>query len=768
MHAMLAALLAALLPVFGGGQALAQKAQAQNHAVQKNQAAPSPAQEFPMPRPLSQGLPRSKERLAALAAAPRTPEAAFAMGVFQAAGRQWAEAAQSLSPVVEQQSPLTAWARLYRGFARYRLGDFRAALADFDTVDPADPALGQEALLLQAYCLEALNDPQAAGRYRRFLDGGDNPLRAVGLLRLGAVAAQAGDNPAAEAALSELLRTLPWTASAEKGELLARELYAKGLTAFDPDDPTEMYHRADLLLNRSMAAKARPLITALLASPAVQPGRALYLEAKSAYIRRDTAAAVQGYEDAARAATDPLLSLWAQYHQARAMWRFSGPDDAARMEELLQDVLARGAKLPGSGELLETSRRLLLLLRLERGRFPEALEAARQLEAQAPAGSPQARTQAREQAVWLGGLIRFALADYQGAARGLEAFAAEYPDSEFAPAAVYWRARAAQASGGEDAARQGLARVLERWPNGYYGMLARERLAAMGGAARPGGEQGSQTEEGQGLQTAQQEAERAEPGPGPAGEKARPQAEAGLCAPASGLESPGLARADALLAAQLPELAERELSALNAANPQDAALALRYARLASEQGNHSNAVRALGRALGPCLARGTPEELRPLRGIFYPSRYAEIVDAQLAGTGVDPALIRGLIRQESFFEPEAVSGAGAVGLMQVLPSTAASLAAKNGERAPGAESLKDPAVNIRFGVRYFLERYNEYGGNLPLTLCSYNAGRVKVGVWREFLGGLDRELFTEFIPYTETRDYVKRILGNQAMYRLLY
>jgi len=260
------------------------------------------------------------------------------------------------------------------------------------------------------------------------------------------------------------------------------------------------------------------------------------------------------------------------------------------------------------------------------------------------------------------------------------------------------------------------------------------------------------------------------PVPGP-GRQPAPTG-SGLCSTLAGQEDPdaarGLERAEALLAAQLPELAERELAALSAAYPRNAALAVRYARLASEQGNHASAVRAAGRALGPCLARGTPEELRPLRDIFYPNHYAGLVDAQLAGTGVDPALIRGLIRQESFFEPGAVSGAGAVGLMQVLPSTAASLAARNGERTPGAESLKDPAVNIRFGVRFFLDRYAEYGGSLPLTLASYNAGRVKVGVWREFLGGLDRELFTEFIPYTETRDYVKRIQGNQAMYRLLY
>jgi soluble lytic murein transglycosylase len=232
--------------------------------------------------------------------------------------------------------------------------------------------------------------------------------------------------------------------------------------------------------------------------------------------------------------------------------------------------------------------------------------------------------------------------------------------------------------------------------------------------------------------------------------------------------NPSLERAAMLQAGLLPELAERELAALNAKMPKDPAVAMRYARLATELGNHINAVRATSRAFWGCLARGSRQELQPLRDIVYPNRFQDLILRNLAGTSVDANIIRGLIRQESFFEPEAVSGAGAVGLMQVLPSTARTLAEKLGERGFKAESLKDPAVNVRYGVRYFLERYEEYGGNLALTLASYNAGRVKIGVWREFLGGLDQELFVEFIPYTETRDYVKRILGNQAMYALLY
>ena len=245
------------------------------------------------------------------------------------------------------------------------------------------------------------------------------------------------------------------------------------------------------------------------------------------------------------------------------------------------------------------------------------------------------------------------------------------------------------------------------------------------------------------------------------------------CPSASGLApsqeaASGIVRAELLQELLLPELAERELAALASLFPKDASVALRQARLATDMGNHIIAVRAVSRTFWACLTRGSRQALQPLRDIVYPDRYQELIARNLAGTNVDPNIIRGLIRQESFFEPSAVSGAGAVGLMQVMPATARTLLEKLGEKGFRTETLKDPAVNVRIGVRFFLERYEEYGGNVALTLASYNAGRVKVGVWKEFLGGIDPELFVEFIPYTETRDYVKRILGNQAMYSMLY
>jgi len=690
-------------------------------------AAP-PAADLPLPRPFVQPVKNAPERIARLAARPGDPGSILAIGILRSLSGQHEDAAKTLAQAKAGLPAMSGWARAFAGYSLYRLGRFDDALAELDGLDTADAAFGPEALLLSAYCLEGLGSPEALPRYRRFLDLGDHSFRSVALWRAAELAAVSGDFAGAGEHLRELLTTLPWTGSAEKAEPLARELSASGRIAFNPGSAAALRERIELLLDKSMAQRAAPLIEQYAKAPGADPARALYLQGKALYSRRDTTAAIQHFEDAASTAADPVLAAWAVYHQARAYWRFSGPDDAARMESLLLDSLARARRLPDSAELAEACLRLTMLSRLERARFGEALAAAAELAASGP--EP---TESREQAAWLAGLIRHAQGDHAGAVSSLASFMERFPNSDYAPAARYWSGRAMEAAGDKEKAAASYSAVLSRWPNGYYGMLAKARLGA----------------------------------------RAAVTAQAGACPDFAALAPPeaarpALERAAVLEAGLLPELAERELAAANAAMPKDPALAVRYAALSTSLGNHLTAVRAVSRALWGCLARGTGAELGPIREIVYPNRHPDLIDRNLAGTGVDPNLIRGLIRQESFFEPDAVSGAGAVGLMQMMPATAKSQAEKYGEKGFKVDSLKDPAVNIRFGVRYFLERHQEYGGNVALTLASYNAGRVKLSVWKEFLGGLDPELFVEFIPYTETRDYVKRILGNEDMYAKLY
>ena len=124
--------------------------------------------------------------------------------------------------------------------------------------------------------------------------------------------------------------------------------------------------------------------------------------------------------------------------------------------------------------------------------------------------------------------------------------------------------------------------------------------------------------------------------------------------------------------------------------------------------------------------------------------FAAQIDAAAARNGIDPALLRGLIRQESNFDPNARSGAGAVGLTQLMPGTAAAL---------GVTNPADPAQAIEGGARYLRQQLDRFGGDAGKALAAYNAGPGAV----ERYGGVP--------PYSETRQYVQRVLAFAAEYR---
>jgi len=131
-------------------------------------------------------------------------------------------------------------------------------------------------------------------------------------------------------------------------------------------------------------------------------------------------------------------------------------------------------------------------------------------------------------------------------------------------------------------------------------------------------------------------------------------------------------------------------------------------------------------------------------------------------------LVAALTRQESVFEARALSGAGARGLMQVMPSTGAGLAAGAGVEGWTPELLFNPEINAHLGTRYLGSQMRRYGGKLPYVFSAYNAGEGRVRKWSAFPEARDMEVFTERIPFDETRDYVKILTRNIALYRGLY
>src|SRR5262249_13906852 len=150
----------------------------------------------------------------------------------------------------------------------------------------------------------------------------------------------------------------------------------------------------------------------------------------------------------------------------------------------------------------------------------------------------------------------------------------------------------------------------------------------------------------------------------------------------------------------------------------------------------------------------------------YPMPFASSIHEWSAHAGVDAALTAGLIRQESAFDPQAHSGANAIGLMQILPKTAR-LLAKKGRVGYSRARLHDPDYNIHLGTIYVAGLKHDFG-SVESALAAYNAGEDRVAQWTA--GQNYRELaeFVDSIPFTETREYVEIVTRNADIYRKLY
>jgi soluble lytic murein transglycosylase len=148
----------------------------------------------------------------------------------------------------------------------------------------------------------------------------------------------------------------------------------------------------------------------------------------------------------------------------------------------------------------------------------------------------------------------------------------------------------------------------------------------------------------------------------------------------------------------------------------------------------------------------------------FPVLWESVVEAEAARQQLDPAWVHGVIRSESALAETAISPAGALGLMQVMPATARRLARQHGLRYTGSTQLKVADQNIRFGTTFMRELLDRFGQNPVLTAGAYNAGPAAVDRWLDSRRGTDPEVWIESIPYFETRDYIPRVLAFTAIY----
>ncbi|HEX5482327.1 MAG TPA: transglycosylase SLT domain-containing protein [Terriglobia bacterium] len=337
----------------------------------------------------------------------------------------------------------------------------------------------------------------------------------------------------------------------------------------------------------------------------------------------------------------------------------------------------------------------------------------------------------------------------------LRDFLRRYPDSPHTSAALYWLARIEDQQGNGSEARETDDFLARRFANTYYGLKAHRLLPKKhSGTAKHGSR----------IAKASLAA-----GPAALGMLLfpRPPAAIGPCEDPQPPDS--LAPATTLIALSFPDLAAQYLQNLiaRAGHSPNPEVVLALARLRSSQKDPASALFA-AQSLVPRYTEypfdGLPKEVWNL---LYPRTYWRLVRRYARADRLDPYLVMGLIRQESAFNPRALSSANARGLMQIEPGTATRGVRGRRRRRRVLRNLYEPAYNIRVSCRYLRQLLRSFKGNLPETLAAYNAGDSRVRQWIENSKIQDPDQFLETIPFTDTRGYVERILRDRSIYRSL-
>lgn len=334
----------------------------------------------------------------------------------------------------------------------------------------------------------------------------------------------------------------------------------------------------------------------------------------------------------------------------------------------------------------------------------------------------------REEAAWRLAWIHYLQADDSRAYAAFKRLASDKGEGRYKTASLYWQARAAERTGRTEESRQIFLQIISGQEDSYYtGPAARglERMGVVIEEKRP----------------------------------ANSNLPAGTISPLTPNLSFHLSRAQELAEISLNHLAVAELDEIKSLSSGDLPSRLALMREYSRNGAFSRSVSLASQIHHPS------DELNRYR---YPLAYWEMIQKMSKERGLDPYLILALIRQESLFDPKALSPALAYGLMQLLPSTGARAAYQLGLPSPQPDRLFDPILNLTLGTHYLKELLKLYSNNLVKAIAAYNAGESAVARWERQLSVEDEEEFIERIPYGETRLYVKLVLRNYRIYRKLY
>ncbi len=402
-------------------------------------------------------------------------------------------------------------------------------------------------------------------------------------------------------------------------------------------------------------------------------------------------------------------------------------NDTATQQSIVSQMETRFPDSPWLAEALYSSGNMYLLAK----DYPHAIQYYSDLARRFPTSKYAPLSH------WHAAWLNYRLGNYTDAAQLFGEQLRLFPGTAQIPAALYWRARVYEDQEHNAAtAAEYYKTVLRLFPHYYYAALSQQRLDELGSVA---------PERIAALDAMQ-------PEPIPELTDDVPE------------DDPHVIKAKLLANAGLNEYIAPEI---RAADGSDEWGAFAEAEIYASYGESWRAMRLLKHAIP--FYTSAPIESIPVAywRILFPESYWPEIKADAEKNGLDPYMVAALIRQETEFNPGAVSNKDAYGLMQLLPSVGRAMAHDEGVRHFRTDDLLNPSTNILLGTHYLRLMLDKFNNQPEYAFAAYNAGDDRVTDW-ESIGnyhGIDE--FVESIPFTETREYVQAILRNEEIYREL-
>ncbi len=647
------------------------------------------------------------------------------LGYAHILDKDYAKAVDPLSRAKPRAGDLGEYVNFYLGTAYFQSGRTAEAvttLADFEKQYPESLLLRDAGVLYGSALLAESRAKDAIA----VLEKDRQPPRADLELALGKAYAAAGEPAKAAEILRNLYVTMPLSAEASQADVELKQLAST--TQLPPVGLNGRRTRADLLAKgkrfSDAAAEYRDLLSVV--SPSDRPEIQMAL---AVALRRS------GDDKEAKKILDAMESPAGTEMNIQRIFNLgeiarSDNDEPGFLLYLGQLRQAAPTSFWLQQALLSEGNYYLL-----KPDYDKAIDAYRELEQRFP-NSGRA-SYAHWKVAWLS-LRQGRTAE---AKTGFEQQIGLYPTSAEVPAALYWRARLAEEDKDSAMARAYYQKISERFRNFYYGELARRRLREIkaDAAAQP--------------YTLLDRV---------------PAINAGTHITTSDppIDNLRYQKAQVLENGALVDLAVRELQAAAAEDSGNWVTAA-TAKLYEDAGRYDGAIQVFKRAVPNYFAVDLPTLPRPYWEALFPKPYWLDLKKFSSQNALDPYLVASLIRQESEFNPGAVSRANALGLMQLLPKVGSSVARQEKLRHFSSAQLFTPEINLQLGTRYFREMVDKFG-TFEYALAAYNAGSNRVDDWLGQGKYRDPQEFVESIPFTETREYVQAILRNANVYRQLY